>query len=283
MYYILLLIILIILLFFIFKYNKLNIKPGYNHPLINNIENFNQNNNVPDDPNDYSCYNYLKKYKNWDVDSLSSDQKKVLFTLKAGLTDSYDNNILQFMFTNSCIIPQNHFDIYNIQLKSNNTCDINIDPSLQNDSNYKPVKTSYNLPYTSTKDYPNGIKINLDDDNITFDKFKDILNGLYQQFDKEYIINRKTLLNKINTLNAEYDNLVTQNTNTVNDINHVNSLINGLNDLNSECVTKTNSYPSYQSRKDIYNNYASYIDSKNIDVKTRTNEIRNKINGLINC
>lgn len=267
MYLILILLIILILLAYFFKntiYEKFT-------------------SNIPNTPSDYSCYNYIKNNKNWNLNELSTDQKKVLFTLKAGQTDTYDNNSLEFPYTNSCIIPTNHYDIFNITQKPDNTVNINIDKTLTKDSNYNPRKTLYTLPLTSSKDYPTGVKINLDDENLTFDDFKNILNGLYQQYDDEYIQNRIKLTSEITRLDKYYDDLVVTYTNTINDTNGIQAKITALTNPNSECSRNTASLPSYTNRKDIYDNYNSYLSQRVSDVETQTQLLNNKQNELQNC
>jgi hypothetical protein len=267
MYLILILLIVVILLVYVFKntiYEKFT-------------------SNIPNNPSDYSCYNYIKNNKNWNLNELSTDQKKVLFTLKAGQTDTYDSDSLEFPYTNSCIIPANHYDIFNIRQKSDNTIDVNIDKTLTKDKSYNPRKTSYNLPLTSSRDYPVGVKINLDDQNMTFDNFKDILNGLYQQYDDEYIKNRAILTKQIADLDKYYDDLVVRYTNTVNDTNGIQAKINTLIDSNSECSRNIASLPSYLNRKEIYDNYNSYLSQRISNVITQTELLNNKQNELQNC
>lgn len=228
-------------------------------------------NNIPNTPSDYSCFNYLSKYKkNWNLNELTSDQKKVLLTLKAGLIDSYDENSLEFPYTNSCIIPQNHYEIFNLNVNSITGTDINVDPS------FKPKQSKYSLMLTSNKDYPYGVKINLDDDKMTFDNFKDILNGLYQQFDKEFLQQKKELLSVIDGLDKEYDELVVNYTNVINDTNKIQSNINSLNDNNSTCKKSKNNLPGIKNIKNIYDTYKSYIDKKIADIDQKNIELQNK-------
>lgn len=234
--------------------------------------------NIPSTPSDYSCFNYLSKYKkNWNLNELTADQKKVLLTLKAGLIDTYDENSLEFPYTNSCIIPQSHYGIFNLNVNNSTGTDINVD------SSFKPKNNKYSLLLTSNKDYPYGLKINLDDDKLTFDNFKDILNGLYQQFDKEFLEQKKQLLSIIDGLDKEYDGLVVNYTNTINDTNGIQSKINSLNDTNSTCSKSRKDLPGIKNIKTIYDSYNLYVNQKIADIDQKNVELQNKENELQKC
>jgi hypothetical protein len=131
----------------------------------------------PKTKNIYSCWEHLFEYKNWNIDNFTEQQKKVLLTMRTLNATTYADTKQDFPdWGNSCVIPSDHLLIFNRD----------------------PADTSnwLNLRYTKVNESPKGYVINLD--KYTESSFKQLLNSLYELYDKEFI-------DEINRLQKEID------------------------------------------------------------------------------
>lgn len=121
--------------------------------------------NYPQKQSDFSCYSYVKNIKKWNPDSYTNEQKKALYTMRAGIgadPGGYEN---KFPYTNSCVIPTSHLDIYGID-------------------NEKCAMGPHQLTPTISTMNPSGCMLKLDEsyDEKSFKKF---LTDAYDIYDKE--------------------------------------------------------------------------------------------------
>jgi hypothetical protein len=174
----------------------------------------------PQTPNNETCYNYIKNVKKWNIDELTQEQQKVLFTMRALLGSQYSDDSKVFPFKNGCVIPYEHLPIFDA------------DENIQSLTLSPPNKPSITLTATDTTMNPQGLYINFSDPNNNYDKFKDLLNEAYLRYDKDFLTERKQSDNEINALIKIRDNLKKELNDLVNQTNNYNSLIN---DPNTEC------------------------------------------------
>lgn len=223
----------------------------------------------PQTPNDYTCYNYIKNVKQWNIDELTNDQKKVLFTMRTLQGEQFADNSNIFPYQNGCVIPIEHFPIFNIP---SNSTSFSFTPIIKDDNGIQTgVKADITLQLTdSTYSYPHGLLI--DFNTMEYNQFKDLLNGAYKLYDAEFLQSQKDIENQIeqenNTYNANTDrlnNLIAQTENT-------NKLTIQLKDKNSEC------------QKTIANNInilapnISDLNNKNNNILNINNQLQEYIN-----
>lgn len=181
------------------------------------IDNFTNNNVI-------TCKDRILNYKNFNLNDLTEQQQKVLFTLIPLKAKIYEDNKLEHSeWQNACVIPKSHFPIFN--LDKNKTDDWNI-------NNNK-------LKYTNVNQNPEGFVIDLDKYDET--SFKQLLSDLYPLYDKEFLDAKIDLENKINQW-TEARTLKQLELATVNtDIITYQTMLNNLTNADNECqINKRN-------------------------------------------
>lgn len=158
----------------------------------------------PQTPNDMTCYNYIKNIKGWNVDELSKDQLKVLLTMRALQGGQFSADSKVYPYGDGCVIPKEHFPIFNkaeedltpltvrpSKTSNKNTCS---NPN-DNTPDRKPVNASVTLSATDVAEYPSGLKA--DFKKMNYDAFKDFLQGAYDLYDKEFLVDKKRLQDEL--------------------------------------------------------------------------------------
>jgi len=190
---------------------------------IETFSNTQTSSNIPATPNNETCYNYIKNVKNWNVSDLTSNQQKVLFTMRALLGSQFSDNTKTFPFKDGCVIPSNHLPIYDIAETSTS---LTVNP---------PNKQSITINATDSTMYPKGLYVDFTDPTMDYNKFKDFLDGAYLLYDSSFFVQQESLLNEIKRLKANRDNLKQNLANLVTQTNNVNNMATALQDPNSQC------------------------------------------------
>lgn len=215
----------------------------------------------PQTPNDLTCYNYIKNVKNWDVNSLMPDQKKVLFTMRTLQSTQYAPDSKIFPYKDGCVIPKEHLPIYNKDTNDTTPLDIKTDN-----------KTT-TIPYTKSDEYPEGVVVDLSTNN--FDDFKKFLSDAYTLYDADQIKDRDLLMKQINSLTKTRDDLNVQLKAIKDSIAKYTSQLNILNDPNDVCQRDAKTLADLKSQNaqqeatliDINNQISSVVDSINTAYK----------------
>lgn len=152
----------------------------------------------PQTPNNETCYDYIKNVKKWNVDELTKEQQKVLFTMRAIKGIEFSNDTKLFPFKNGCAIPREHLSIFN---KNENANSLTV---------YPKNKSPITLNSTDATMTPNGIYADFTDSTMTFDKFKNILSGGYLLYDSDFLLEKTKLETQIKRLTSTRDNLKTE-------------------------------------------------------------------------
>jgi hypothetical protein len=142
----------------------------------------------PDTPDDLSVFQYLQKNKGWDVNSLSNEEKQVLFSLRMLQTYSYDTNNMSFPVLDACVIPYETFPLY--QRSSSDTS-----PFIINETT---------LRFTNEDETPSGAVIDLS--NTNFQEFRKILKSASDLFNSDYVDQQKRLITIRTRLNRQIVN-----------------------------------------------------------------------------
>lgn len=203
----------------------------------------------PQTPNNETCYDYIKNVKNWNVGQLTDKQKKVIFTMRALLGSQYSDNSKVFPFKDGCVIPKENLPIFNA---SEETTSLTVSP---------PNNRNKHITLSSTNEtmYPQGLYVDFTDPNMNYDKFRDILDGGYQLYDSEFLIEERRLKNEINRLTRIRDSLNGVLANLVNQTNNVVQMTADLNDPNSECQrAKAQNVTSIQKWNELINQQNYY-------------------------
>jgi hypothetical protein len=175
-------------------------------------------------PNNETCYNYIKNVKKWNVDELTKEQKKVLFTMRAAQGAQYSDNSKVFPFKDACVIPYNHLPIFNT---SENATSLTV---------YPKNKPSIKINNTDQTMSPQGVYVDFADPEMTFDKFKDLLAGGYLLYDSDFIIESQKLNDEIKKLTNTRDYWKNLFNRLFQQTKHYNiNLIYSLSNPNSEC------------------------------------------------
>lgn len=150
----------------------------------------------PQNANEFACFDYLKKIKNWNIDNYDEHQRKMISVMRTGLanrkTDLYDNT----PFTESCVVPKEILDMFGISFK----CTID-DHTLKHE-NYKPDGCTVDFR-TEYNDEP---------------KFKELLDKMNNNFNKKYIETIKQLKAELARLTNVEKNLIVQDNQYTNDV-----------------------------------------------------------------
>ena len=118
-------------------------------------------------PNLESCWQHISEKFKWKIDNYTEEEKKVLLTMKKLNANSYEDNNKFFPGWNACVIPKEHFPIFNIGPESTAELD------LYNPKNPKEDSKGY-MRYTNINESPEGYVINLTNHNEqSFKKFLD--------------------------------------------------------------------------------------------------------------
>jgi hypothetical protein len=164
--------------------------------------------------NIYSCWEHLLAYKKWDIDSFTEQQKKVLLTMRILNATTYADTKQDFPdWRNSCVIPSNHLLIFNRD----------------------PADTSnwLNLRYTKVNETPKGYVIDLD--NYNEGSFKELLNNLYNLYDKEFIDESNRLQKEIDLYTDLKASKKIKLSNLQSDITINNATLNAMLAYDSQC------------------------------------------------
>lgn len=250
MFKLIILLVLIIILCLFFTYR----------PLIDHFSN-----NI--DLNNETCYNYIKNIKKWDVDSLTPQELKVIFTLRTLKNTVLSDYNKSFVFMDGCVIPDEYLSIYNFTKQpvivtpiQNNLISNNL---VSNPIYLDPIT----LPYTKDTMFPKGNYIDFTIIN-TFYAFRNIINGLYALYDKEFIEEYNNLNNQLESLKQDENRLKNQYDYLVNETNKYN-------DLNIEMKN------NIRNIQNEFNNNVTKIQN-NINIcNDINNNIQNDINNII--
>lgn len=190
---------------------------------IETFTNLTDPNAYPQTPNNETCYNYIKNVKKWNVDELTNEQKKVLFTMRATQGTQYSAETKVFPFKDGCAIPRNHLPIFNTD---ENASSLTVNPK-----NKSPIT----IEKTDKTMYPQGVYTDFTDPSMTFNKFKNFLTGAYDLYDSDFLIEKEKLEIEIKRLTSTRDYWKQVLADLVNRTNHYYRLTDSLLAENSEC------------------------------------------------
>ena len=138
-----------------------------------------------------SCWQHIVNNFKWDVDSYEDGEKKVLLSMRKLNANSFDDDNKFFPGWNSCVIPKEHLPLFNIPESSMNDIDIN---KPDENTGLDPNSPTF-MRYTSMNEHPDGYVVNLSHHNEK--TFKGFLNKAWQEYDKEFFIEKKKLDDEI--------------------------------------------------------------------------------------
>lgn len=157
----------------------------------------------PQSPDDSTAFNYLKMVKRWNTLSLTEQQKRVLFTMRALQSRQYASDTRVFPYKDGIVIPFEHLPVFNHN--PNNTSQIVVNPPTVNlvdwirdrrrrdPVNEQPPRSSpITIEVTEAQDDPEGLYLDLG--KVNFETFKSCLNGLYELYDSEFLFELKHLV-----------------------------------------------------------------------------------------
>ena len=195
----------------------------------------------------YSCLDYLKHFRKWDVNSLNENQKEILYFLDSINDDRFGTDEKLKYTRNACVFPSSLIPLFNYD---------------EYVLNLQDVPTEYQIQ---------GKFFDLNKIN-TFEEFKNILNILFAIYDAEIIEEikkRKKLLERIEEkiveARAERDRL--------------QQVQNGLNvDLQAEkdnlyCITTV--LEEIDTEEEKISNVKGQIDAMNTSINTEQNVLDN--------
>jgi hypothetical protein len=183
---------------------------------------------IPKSPNDFLCYNYLKKIQKWDIDKYPSNIKRMILPMKTGFADRKSDIMINSPYNGKCFIPTESLNVLGI---SGEDCSIK-DHTLE--------KTD------------DGCEINLRYGYSSEDKFNDLLKSMDDSFNDGYIkkIKELTALSKQLDIDTKKKESEEQSLD--------NQIINGENQLKENCDDSV----IYQVRLEYPDNYTSVQISK---------------------
>lgn len=230
------------------------------------------------EPINFSCYDYLKNVKKWNPDNFSDTQKKVIFSLRRLYRGQLGNiNSIQTSL-DSCVIPVEHFPIFNIDENSKNSISFSIDYK-ENDKTSKKII----LPFTDEYSFPQGIVLDFSNNIKSKEIFLAIIDYLYKLYDSDFLKEIEELKEEIvhlnNSINDSNKNLDYLNA----EIQKYNNMINKLNDPNSECQIKKRENAELRQEIDSLQNNINDLTNQ---INTIIGNIKNdqqKIYELSNC
>lgn len=209
----------------------------------------------PESPNDLTCLNYVQRVKGWNIDELSEEQKRVLYTMRTLQTSQYSPNTKLFPFAGGCVIPRQHFPIF--QKDINDRSALSVTPVTV--VNGVPVpQRQITVPFTEVDHTPDGVYV--DFSKMDFNQFKDFLNGAYRLYDEEFIKEKDVLVDQSTRLDGK-----------------IKVLESNLYDLKRQTETMRNRKQSLDNQSNNESeNSCSYWAS-------RRRELENQRNTLLQC
>jgi hypothetical protein len=152
-----------------------------------NLEQTTVASDIPNSPNDFTCYNYLKNFKkDWDIDQYTDGQKKMISVMRTGLSTRKSDVTTNNPYTHSCIVPFQHLQTFGIS----NNC------SIQN----------HKLQYTKQLETPTGCVIDLRSEYDDESKFKSLLNVMEEGYNRDYIDQIRSLEAQIAAMERDIEN-----------------------------------------------------------------------------
>lgn len=142
-------------------------------------------------PNEESCWQNIRKHKNWNLNALDKNEKKVLLTMRRLNAKSYEDDSKFFPgWKNSCVIPKEHLPIYNKSVNDYQNWD------LYNPNNPNPDPNSKGfMRYTNISEFPKGYVVDLNKHN--FNSFRQVLKEAHKLYDKEFFDEKARLEEEI--------------------------------------------------------------------------------------
>jgi len=208
----------------------------------------------PQTPDDLSCYSYIKNVKGWNVDDMSDSQKKVVFSMRALQGHQYVTDSKVFPYKNACVIPKEHFPIFNKQVNDATPLKLTLASGQQTVLNY-----------TDQGDTPEGVYVDLS--AVDFDGFKGVLDALYQLYDEEFINEKKFLETLVDKLTKQRDDLNTQLEGLKQQTKQYQDDLNKLLDPNGECGK------AQQQAMNMQESIGKYTQ-QNADLQAKTNQLQ---------
>jgi hypothetical protein len=204
--------------------------------------------NYPQTQDNYGCYDYIKNVKQWNPDTYTKDQKKALFQFRAGIGTESGNIENMFPFTNTCILPTSHLQLFNVQ-----NCKL---------GDYQLLNTPKNIA-------PEGCMIKLDE-HYTEDSFKKFLTDAYTIYDYDNIMLINNLSNQMMSLCNQMMSLCNQLNNVEIEKQNWITLDTNLLAPNSECSLNQAKFKElFKNEEDLYNYFMKLWNGCNfIDVNT---------------
>lgn len=195
--------------------------------------NLTDQNIYPQTPNDYTCYNYIKNIKKWNVDELTKEQQKVLFTMRTLQGTQFNDNNKIFPYKDGCVIPREHLPIFNASIDKTS---LTVTPPIYDNNGSKiGEKDNITISYNNNdnKSYPKGVIT--DFSKMNYNQFKDFLNGAYELYDSDFLINKRILEDELKKQIGirDYYNMVKDD--LIKETAVYNNKRNLLLDINSEC------------------------------------------------
>jgi hypothetical protein len=187
---------------------------------------------IPNNPNNFSCLEYLENIKKWPTSTYEKTQKKMLAALRTSLanrkTDLFSNN----PYTNACILPKEHLQTFGINsdctVNKNTIKDLGLlfenkynvsdgddnayihpDKIEEIEKSFDPNSNLFNheLKDLKTSVTPNGCTIDFQDTYKDQKKFKDLLRNMDVNFNYKYIMEINQLMKQINGLQGNIKQL----------------------------------------------------------------------------
>lgn len=123
---------------------------------------------IPQDPNDFSCYKYIKSYKPWNIDGYKERERRMISAMRTGLrfrkSDLTHNN----PYNETCVIPKETMELVGV------------------DANCKAGQHQLK-PSDTDNTMPDGCMIDLRQDYKEESKFKSLLKHMDASFNEKYI------------------------------------------------------------------------------------------------
>ena len=132
---------------------------------------------IPKDPNDFSCYRYIKSYKPWKIDTYSERMRRMISAMRTGLRYRKSDLSHTNPYNESCVVPKETMHLVGID----NNCRIGAHKLKQSDED---------------NTIPEGCVIDLRNDYKSEERFRSLLEHMDSAFNDKYI-------RRINELKAE--------------------------------------------------------------------------------
>lgn len=131
---------------------------------------------IPQSPDDFLCYNYIKKNIDWDIDNYNERIKRMISSMRTGLANRKSDLATNNPYTDSCVVPKEHMNLFGIS----DDCKIQ----------------DHQLKKLDGMQTPNGCTVDFRDDYKDEERYKDLLTKMEYAFNEDYI-------KQINALKAE--------------------------------------------------------------------------------